>query len=1228
MLLKLESDLLNAGERQLTFHGRNEFHIAGKLRERYKFDLSLFTVSGNVILADFKAVRKFVDAFNEAHDKSQHLRYGEVNAIGLIDEIYHYVFRLYEESENPGVFGNALQNLKERLGDDKVFGFLKEFVELFPPSEVYTGKVKADDYLSGDTESRKNIEITLEELVLLHIANFNPANSRMKLLFDESYFTDSMLYKSVIDNLDKFFQSQKPFGPDNQDLFSFIKAPIATNPDSLWDQLEFIRVKWGVILKDYFTNRLLSGKDLMKEDIKFESFGGGGAPPTIAPVYKGIPAGADNLIIGKSMYNYAKDIEKDYDEPEKFTKDIHWMPSVVLIAKNVYVWLDQLSKKYGREIKKLDQVPAEELDLLVKWNFTGLWLIGIWERSSASKRIKHIMGNIDAVASAYSLYDYAIAWDIGGEDAYNNLNERAKARGLRLASDMVPNHTGIHSDWVINHPDYFIQSEHPPFANYKFTGEDLSEDPHIQVRIEDGYYNHSDASVVFQRIDSRTGDVRYFYHGNDGTSMPWNDTAQLDMLKKEVREAVIQKIFDVARKFSIIRFDAAMTLTKRHFSRLWYPQPGMGGDIPSRVDHALTREQFDELFPEEFWREVVDRINREMPETLLLAEAFWLMEGYFVRSLGMHRVYNSAFMHMMMKEENDKYRDLITNTLEFEPEILKRYVNFMSNPDEETAIKQFGTDDKYFGVLVLMITLPGLPMFAHGQIEGFTEKYGMEYKRAYYNEEPKGWLVERHEKEIFPLTSMRYLFAEVENFWFYDCIDEYGNINENVFAFTNSFEHEKALVLFNNKYDTAYGKINVSTPKLVNKGDGRTQKSVTIMDALGIKGDDKYFYKCRDSITNLEYLIKGSDMVTGGYYVHLEEFKYKVLVGFSEVFDATGDFEDLYHRLHGQGVPDIDDAVREIKLAPVYEAFESIFRGKDVAQLIDHLISDIDEDRPIDEELKVVCEKFNHLAEQIAEVQSSKIGKQDASLDFSKKLEQIKNINLSLILNFSPASHVEYTELNRSIIVSEEANYKENFLVLLNHIVLMELHKLFASGDKEISIIDETLLFTPVKKILKRLGRGDEGVNRELQLINILLNFSDRLFDTEKGPENIFDLDSKKDVVEFVAKIKGNLVEKLFASDLVKSFLLVNEYKNVVYYSKERFEELTDWLLSISLINYFSLLQIDKQGEKDDSSEMIVSGDKSVQFIKNINIVGQYIKDSSEKSEYKMEKLRNILLGK
>ena len=66
---------------------------------------------------------------------------------------------------------------------------------------------------------------------------------------------------------------------------------------------------------------------------------------------------------------------------------------------------------------------------------------------------------------------------------------------------------------------------------------------------------------------------------------------------------------------------------------------------PEFVDYSLAH-----------WRELVDRVAQEIPDTLLLAEAFWLMEGYFVRTLGMHRVYNSAFMNMLKNEDNIKFR--------------------------------------------------------------------------------------------------------------------------------------------------------------------------------------------------------------------------------------------------------------------------------------------------------------------------------------------------------------------------------------------------------------------------------------------------------------------------------------------------------------------------------------------------------------------------------------------
>src|SRR4029453_13538533 len=103
--------------------------------------------------------------------------------------------------------------------------------------------------------------------------------------------------------------------------------------------------------------------------------------------------------------------------------------------------------------------------------------------------------------------------------------------------------------------------------------------------------------------------------------------------------------------------------------------------------------------------------------------------GYFVRPLGMPRVYNSAFMHMLRDERNAEYQKVIRETLGFDARVLGRFVNFMNNPDQRSAIHQFGSGEKYLGGATLLATLPGLPMFGHGQVEGYSEQYGMEFRR-------------------------------------------------------------------------------------------------------------------------------------------------------------------------------------------------------------------------------------------------------------------------------------------------------------------------------------------------------------------------------------------------------------------------------------------------------------------------------------------------------------------
>ncbi len=915
------------------------FHISREARERYDVENELFTLTGNAVLLDFAAGRRLAQRMNErdtlGEDSTRTVHAGQLNAMGLLDEILHAVVARYREDVNPAAMAAAAAFVASRVGADALRQTLEAFVDRFPTADAVSSRQSAADYLAGSTLGMPNRDIALEELLMVWLSNANPALRPFERLFDDAPLATPAPYTSVIEALIAYFGTQPPFGPDGQTLIEMLRAPMEAVPDSIAGQLRFVRERWLSVLTQ-FGDRLIGSLDVLAEEERglWRRFHPDG----------GDVAGAEELALradpawltesGWSGDATAYGPDGQGSELERFSVDRDWMPRLVLLAKSSFVWLDQLSKRYGRPISRLDEIPEEELDQLARWGFTGLWLIGLWQRSQASQTIKQLRGNPEAVASAYSLDDYRIADDLGGEEAFERLKARAWQRGIRIASDMVPNHMGVDSRWVIDHPEWFMSLSEPPYPSYRFTGPDLSSDPNIGIQIEDHYFDNTDAAVVFRRWDRGSGESRYVYHGNDGTSMPWNDTAQLDYLRPDVREAVIQTILGVARRSPVIRFDAAMTLAKKHIERLWYPEPGHGGAIPSRSEHALPKAAFEQAMPLEFWREVVDRVAAEVPDTLLLAEAFWLMEGYFVRTLGMHRVYNSAFMHMLRDEQNANYRAVMKNTLEFDPEVLKRYVNFMNNPDEKTAVAQFGKGDKYFGVATLMVTLPGLPMFGHGQVEGFTEKYGMEYRRAYWDEQPDRWLIERHEREIAPLLHRRRLFAEVDDFLLFDFVREDGDVDEDVYAYSNRGGGEASLIVFNNRYGTASGSIRQSAPYSARAGEAREVVQRTLGEGLGLHADAGWFVALHDVRTGLEALHASDAIHRDGLRLDLDGYACRVYLGVREVQDVPGrPWGRLAAELGRRGVPNLDDALRDLLLRPVQEPLRRLLDPDRLAAL-------------------------------------------------------------------------------------------------------------------------------------------------------------------------------------------------------------------------------------------------------------------------------------------------------
>ncbi len=814
---------------------------------------------------------------------------GDLQAAGILVAILGRLIDHYRELAETDPLRVAADELAAEVGPAGLDATLAAFPLEFPRS--------LDEPEAADPD------VALAQLVLLGVLSDNPAVAPFGELIDlEPLSQRAAAVATLQAALETSLDGSPAFPGDARSLMELLREPARAAPDSLADQLRYIRGAWadrfGPLLDDLF-ERLLVALDVLAEEdhaAKLAWRGGQADPGQAGPA---------------EVYTFGSDPA----ETEQFSLDTEWMPSLVLVAKSTYVWLDQLSRAYRREIRTLDAVPDAELAVLAARGMTGLWLIGLWERSRASARIKHLRGQPEAVASAYSLDDYVIAQDLGGPAALADLRSRAGRHGVRLASDMVPNHMGIDSRWVIDHPERFLSVAEAPFPAYSFNGPDLSDDERVGIRIEDHYYDASDAAVVFQRTDRATGAVRYVYHGNDGTSFPWNDTAQLDYSQAAVREAVIQTIVAVARQFPVIRFDAAMVLVKRHIERLWFPEPGAGGAIPSRAGQGLSRRAFEALVPHEFWREVVDRVALEAPGTLLLAEAFWLLEGYFVRTLGMHRVYNSAFMNMLRDELNADYRLVIKNTLEFDPAILGRFVNFMSNPDEKTAVEQFGTGEKYFGVAAMLATLPGLPMFGHGQAEGFHEQYGMEFRQARLEEAVDAGLLAHHDRTIFPLLHRRAEFAGSSHFRLFDFETAPGVVNEDVFAYTNRGSSGASLVLFHNRYAQTEGRLRLSAAFAQRTVDGdRPLVRSSIAESLDLPDEPGHWLILRDAMSGLEELRSTSEIATDGFAASLGTYGCRVYVDLRVVADGPDEpWSALAGRLAGRAVPSLAEALADLR---------------------------------------------------------------------------------------------------------------------------------------------------------------------------------------------------------------------------------------------------------------------------------------------------------------------------
>ena len=365
-----------------------------------------------------------------------------------------------------------------------------------------------------------------------------------------------------------------------------------------------------------------------------------------------------------------------------------WRRHPIVLEVNTRVWLAELSRLRGRRIH-LGNVPDDEIERLQVFGLDGMWLMGVWAPSPASRRIalRHSglgselrralpdLRDEDVIGSPYAIRGYQVSELLGGDEELRRFRQQLSRRSMHLLLDFVPNHLAVDHPWTAAHPEFLVQC-----------GE------RERVYAEETAGPAGDDGCFALESDGRQ--IR-FAHGRDPYFPPWTDTVQVDYNSTGARAAMVNTLQTIADHCDGVRCDMAMLVTNDVFRRVW----GLGrrrADLPTG----------------EFWEEAISAVKARYPGFVFLAEVYWEMDRELQRQ-GFTFTYDKGLYDRLVSGDAGGISAHLRRDAGFQD----RVARFIENHDERRAADVFGRKQSA-AAAVLVATLPGLRLFHQGQFEG------------------------------------------------------------------------------------------------------------------------------------------------------------------------------------------------------------------------------------------------------------------------------------------------------------------------------------------------------------------------------------------------------------------------------------------------------------------------------------------------------------------------------
>jgi hypothetical protein len=321
-------------------------------------------------------------------------------------------------------------------------------------------------------------------------------------------------------------------------------------------------------------------------------------------------------------------------------------------------------------------------------------------------------------------------------------------------------------------------------------------------------------------------------------------------------------------------------------------------------------------------------------------------------------------------------------------------------------------------------------------------------------------------------------------------------------------------------------------------------------DGLTLQNDGGTYTVFRDHVTGLEYIRNNRELWENGLYVELGAYKCHVFVDFREVRDDEWrQYGQLMRYLDGRGVPDIEEALREVFLQPVHYPFRELVNPDMFRRLVDARVTG-PEGQLDPGLLDEVEQKFAHLLTEVIRI--TEYGSRPAEGPDQAHAAVVQQIRRKLEVVLSLETRPLPSPLRQDT-VSGLDDDPAAWPALLGWLFIHALGRVADEANFEQvsrTWIDEWLLGKLTAGALRDLLLDEDAAWWAVTTIKILTSHQ-RWFDVDgDGP----------------ADRVCQVLESWLQDDEVRHWLQVNRYKGVLWFNKEAFEQLLWWMMVLAIV--------------------------------------------------------------